>query len=732
MIGVSTPEYQLSIGNGGEFVNKLESAVLNSGNIVSVYLRGSLGLVVQMFDPATGTSTNKAIVTASGITPTSWGIQNCDVVALSGGGFVVFGSTVDTMNNRTPVLWRFDANGVQQGSVQTILSAAADNATMHRTANGFIITYSDRTSGSDKGYIQAFDATGAAVGGPQLISNVVLAKEIDVVTLANGKMALAWAGTSGVYLSELNANGVLTGTTAVVDSSVSAPFGWSLGPKVVAEGNGFLTLHIDQGGLVMTRFDANFVQQGGAMPVLGGYPGSGAQDGYIKFNQNEPVHDIAVLRNGVIVVAWSGYDTGSTTTANVFVQYLAPDGSALTDPIIANARIPEDQTAISLLTTANGRIFLAFKDDTNIPFGGSQAQAQGVWLDGPDGYYVGTANADAASGIAGDDAMRGNAGNDTLNGLGGDDQVSGWEGDDSLLGGGGQDQVNGGDGNDRLFGEASNDILLGGLGDDAGYGGDGNDTISGQDGNDSLLGDANIDVIYGGAGDDTANGGSGADRLEGGDGNDRLIGGTANDSLLGQNGNDVLDGVDNDDSLDGGAGNDRLLGQGGADKLYGGSDHDREYGGGGNDIVNGGDGNDLLLGEGGDDILAGQRGVDTLDGGIGNDVLFAGQDNDTLTGGDGNDTLCAASGNDRLTGNAGADLFDFGFTFSEGAIGKDLITDFTVGVDKIGLQGWGLVLGGTLTLEARSNGCALVTATGDEIMIRGVTVAQFDTNDLLL
>lgn len=731
MIGVSTPEYQLSIGNLGEFMNRLESAELASGRIVSVYTRGNLGGVVQIFDPTTGTTVSSTLIFAGSANSSLFGFNGIDVVALSGGGFAVYGSGVSTSAVIMPHVWRFDAAGVQIGSPLPVLGSFAANATMHQTANGFMVTYSDKTTGVDVAYAQTFTAAGVAIGGPQLIGQVVR-KEMDVVTLANGKMALVWDSNTGVKLAELTANGVLTGVTASVTTTDAAPFGWSMGSKIVAAGTGFVTLHMSGNGLVMNRFNAAFSNTVGPVQVLNPLPPSGDPGGYLQTDQNEETHDIAVTDNGVIVLAWAGFDPGTFSVSNVYIQFLSPEGLALTDPIIANIRQPDDQGGVHLTKLSDGRIFLTFRDDTNVLFG-SQSSARGVFIDGPDSYYVGTAGANARSGGTGDDAMRGEGGNDTLSGLGGDDQVSGGDGDDSLSGGGGNDQVNGGVGNDQLLGEAGNDVLLGGSENDTVSGGDGNDTASGQDGDDLLLGDLGLDVLYGGASQDTLQGGGGSDTLDGGDGNDSLLGEAAADTLLGQAGNDVLDGGDGNDSIDGNAGMDRLLGQGGNDFLYAGSENDTVLGGIGNDILNGGEGNDNLQGGVGDDIHAGQIGNDRIYGGDGNDILYGGQSNDLLKGGAGNDELNGAVGNDTLTGNQGSDVFDFSFAQSEGPIGQDIITDFQVGVDRILIEGWNMVFGVSLTLESRPKGSsALITSTGDEILLRGISVAQFDVGDLTL
>jgi Ca2+-binding RTX toxin-like protein len=86
------------------------------------------------------------------------------------------------------------------------------------------------------------------------------------------------------------------------------------------------------------------------------------------------------------------------------------------------------------------------------------------------------------------------------------------------------------------------------------------------------------------------------------------------------------------------------------------------YGGDGDDTISGGRGNDTLYGQGGNDKLYGHNGDDRLEGGAGNDRLNGG------------------TGHDVLVGGSGADRFNFS------TLGGDAqITDFTHGVDKIGL-----------------------------------------------
>ena len=84
-----------------------------------------------------------------------------------------------------------------------------------------------------------------------------------------------------------------------------------------------------------------------------------------------------------------------------------------------------------------------------------------------------------------------------------------------------------------------------------------------------------------------------------------------------------------------------------------------------NDTIVGNSANNIINGNGGNDFISGGGGNDRLSGGAGNDVLYGGGGRDTLTGGSGRDTFLFA----ERPNNGSADV----------------ITDFTVGEDRIGL-----------------------------------------------
>lgn len=86
------------------------------------------------------------------------------------------------------------------------------------------------------------------------------------------------------------------------------------------------------------------------------------------------------------------------------------------------------------------------------------------------------------------------------------------------------------------------------------------------------------------------------------------------------------------------------------------------------DVLKAGDGNDLVRGLGGNDRIEGERGSDKLIGGSGADRLIGG------------------AGADLLIGGTGADVFQLSRPTDSGALGEDVVSDFTRGQDKIDLS----------------------------------------------
>lgn len=324
------------------------------------------------------------------------------------------------------------------------------------------------------------------------------------------------------------------------------------------------------------------------------------------------------------------------------------------------------------------------------------------------------------------------------------------------------DDIYGLAGNDWLYGRSGHDDIYGGRGNDQLFGGRGNDDLDGDSGNDSLFGGVGNDEIDGGVGDDVLTGGDGADRFEfeRGEGRDTItdfqngidklkiegFDAAAIQALINgaqQVGNAVvltlspgttvtmqnfrLADLDMSDFVglatprpDAPVRGREIDGTNGNDVLAGGAGNDEIDGLRGNDELRGGAGNDELDGDGGNDSLWGEDGRDDLDGGSGDD---------RLDGGAGNDVLDGERGNDVLTGGAGADRFEF-----ERGHGRDIITDFQNGIDRIELDDFSLAQARAVIDGARQVGADLVlTLSADSsITINGMQRAQLDMSDILL
>lgn len=199
------------------------------------------------------------------------------------------------------------------------------------------------------------------------------------------------------------------------------------------------------------------------------------------------------------------------------------------------------------------------------------------------------------------------------------------------------------------------------------------------------------DLIAAGLNDDT---------VRAGDGNDQVWGGSGHDTLFGEDGDDMLYGGTGNDQLNGGAGHEMLEGGAGDDALIGGA---------GKDTLNAGAGNDML---------GGGFGKDTLEGGAGNDRLFGRLGADRLIGGDGDDKINGGKQNDKLTGGAGADRFIFTDTF-----GKDVVTDFEVGLDLI-------VLDGPAQIIQKARATVLATDNGKVVLV-GIDASDLTSDDFI-
>jgi Ca2+-binding RTX toxin-like protein len=279
-----------------------------------------------------------------------------------------------------------------------------------------------------------------------------------------------------------------------------------------------------------------------------------------------------------------------------------------------------------------------------------------------------------------------------------------------------------------------------------------------------LIGNAGVNVLKGLAGNDYLDGAGGADTLYGGLGDDtyKVDASTVKVIELAKEGTDSvittitytltanvenlrLDGSANINGT-GNAEDNRMIGNAGANVLTGLAGNDYLDGGAGIDTLVGGKGDDVyvvdhvsdkvveLANEGNDTVMssvsytlpanveilrltgsaavngAGNTLANKIYGNDGANKLFGWAGNDLLDGGAGNDVLNGGAGDDTLTGGAGADTFIFAAGY-----GKDTVTDFQHGVDKLVLVG---VKSGAVSIS--QNASATVVSIGaDKITLTG-------------
>ncbi|MDF5736747.1 MULTISPECIES: phytase [unclassified Nostoc] len=300
-------------------------------------------------------------------------------------------------------------------------------------------------------------------------------------------------------------------------------------------------------------------------------------------------------------------------------------------------------------------------------------------------------------------------------------------GDDTVLVGS-DSSVSGNDGNDQIFigqnGPAQNTSADGGNGDDV-------ITVVEASASNNLFGAAGDDTLtviegsrqslFGGSGNDTLSSGGSNNRLYGGSGDDKLFS-NVNDSLFGGDGDDLLfAGQGGDNRLSGGAGDDQVT-------LVEANGNNNLFGAAGNDTLTVVEGTrQLSFGGSGNDTLKSQGSNNRLYGGSGDDKLFSNV-NDSLFGGDGDDVLFASEqGGNRLTGGAGAD--QFWIANASLPASKNIITDFAIGIDQIGLGGISVTQFSGLTLLQKGSDTLVKTGNTELASLLLIRSTSLTAND---
>jgi len=119
----------------------------------------------------------------------------------------------------------------------------------------------------------------------------------------------------------------------------------------------------------------------------------------------------------------------------------------------------------------------------------------------------------------------------------------------------------------------------------------------------------------------------------------------------------------------------------------------------------------------------------TLTGNSYSNTLYGGAGNDTLNAGSGNDTLYGGAGNDTLKGGSGSDTFVIG-----SASGKDTITDFQAGTDRIDVSAYHFASFSDLLKATKDVGFNTVISLDatNSLTLTGLHYAQLHASDFIL
>ncbi|ESQ91526.1 hypothetical protein ABAC460_05955 [Asticcacaulis sp. AC460] len=546
-------------------------------------------------------------------------------------------------------------------------------------------------------FSQAFDASGAAVGGRVKVNTYTTRSQSSpsVVATETGGYIVVWQSTLqdgsllGVYGQVFDGSSQKVGSEFRVNTTTS---GSQSTPEITALDNGKFAV-------VWT---------------------SNPQDGDGNGAYLQLIDSSGHLIGGEIQIA-------DETIGSQSGPKITSDGDTLF--VVWNYRDAADHPA---LMTRQFQITVPFPDENA-------------------NDLEGDANADNIDGLGGADTIHGLSGADTLSGSGGIDALYGDDGNDWLDGGSGIDAYHGGLGDDtfvvnsagetvdELSGEGTdtvrtvvsltlaanveNLVLLGG----ANLSGTGNGL------NNVLTGNAGNNILSGGLGDDTyyiQNAGDSVEEKHG-EGNDTvcssvsyslfgravetlILTGGGNLNATGNSLNNTLTGTSGNNLLDGGTGADKMTGGLGDDTYY--VDHVQD-----NVAETHWQGNDTVISSVSYSLFG--RAVETLVlTGTGNLNATGNSLANVLTGNAGANTLDGGTGNDMLTGGLGADIFLF-----TAASGKDTVSDFS------GVQN------DTINVNAYTAGAAnaaMVTQAGANVLVNlgggnTVTVLNASQADVL-
>ena len=382
----------------------------------------------------------------------------------------------------------------------TILRTNSRNPQITALADGgWVVAWeSYQQDGSSWGvYQQAYDASGAAVGGEVRVNNYTTGQQQNpqITALSGGGWVVAWQsgqdsdGSWGVYQQAYNASGAAVGGEVRVNTYTTSD---QVGPQITAlSGGGWVVTWTSYnqdgsgGGVYQQAYDASGTALGGEVRV----------NTYTSNDQGSP--QITALSGGGWVVTWQSNEQDGNDY-NIYQQAYDASGAAVGGEVQVNIYTANYQLSPQITALSGGGWVVTWQS--------FQQDSDGSW-----GVYQQVYD---ASGTALGREVRVNTytsndqGSPQITALSGGGWVVTWisNGQDGSTWGVYQDVffVQSGDGDaNTLNGTAENDYLIGLGGDDTLSGGNGRNSLSGGDGNDTLIsGTTDLTDFDGGAGTD--------------------------------------------------------------------------------------------------------------------------------------------------------------------------------------------------------------------------------------
>lgn len=599
----------------------------------------------------------------------------------------------------------------------------------------------------DQGTITAAGGTlalGAVSGGGTLEVGV---DATLALTAATGGVIVDFAGPGTLTVAPAAAL-----ASAIVDfaagDAIVLPFGGITSAVYGATGAGIGTLTLYAGNTAVDALTLLGVEAGqtftttaqGNATVLTTQPGIGGTGGGMQGQSGNGTDTI--LGNGDFLALQPAYTVpwlSAAINGNSVYEYFSPDGSELGanppafQPPYANVCVVDNPVPNIQFGLPPGYVALIVQG-TNPCIATDRGQGNGV--------IIGNAGVDELVAFAAGDTLIGGAG--TGGALGPGDLFWLNSNSDVAIGHGARDTIVTAQGSDSVQTAAGGRSIV--------FVGTGQDTVMSQ-GQDTIVnefgqGDATVTALANaqvwGPVDGMLNviGGSGTDTVVGQAGDIRFYGGTGNNSQFWCENAGVayFQGGAGTAIVIGGSGSLGVRGGGGAITVFGGTGYTNIYGAPGSSVFVVGEGssyvqaasgnqvwlvgaaNTTLVAAGGNVLLAGMNSG-------GNNTFYAGDGPSTIYAGHGADQLMAGAGASTMVGGAGADIF--GFNANGAAHGNELITNFAVGRDLIGLYGYTGGAGAVLATEQVINGNTFFTlqdGTQVELLhVNGVGAGSFIT-----